>query len=151
MAVRANAGAGFDAAHIVALFNGNVPMQQLGPAVSALFPDYVPHTGDEALGPLLEHCWRCALGCCQPPAHRRMSRWVRGVLPAAPIRRRGDRSTIARRITLHPSTLQLCAAPEPGQRGDQRSRQDSPRPAGTTKQGLRGQRGSLPRQRSTTR
>lgn len=78
------AEAGFDAAHILALFNGNVPMEQLGPAVAALFPDYVDHIGDEALGPLLEHCWRCALGCCQPPARRRISRWVRGVLPAAP-------------------------------------------------------------------
>ncbi|HWI04019.1 MAG TPA: hypothetical protein VNT52_09370 [Acidimicrobiales bacterium] len=78
------AEAGFDAAHIVALFNGNVPMEQLGPAVAALFPDYVPHTGDEALGALLEDCWRCPLRCCQPPARRRLSRWGRGVLPGAP-------------------------------------------------------------------
>ena len=78
------AEAGFDAAHIVALFNGNVPMEQLGPAVTALFADYMADIGDEALGALLEDCWRCRLRCCQPPARRRLSRWGRGVLPGAP-------------------------------------------------------------------
>ncbi len=85
------ADAGFDAAHIVALFNGNVPIDQLGPAVAALFPDYVPHIGDEALGPLLEDCWRCPLRCCQPPQRRRLSRWARGTVGqlAGPLVRSG--------------------------------------------------------------
>ena len=76
--------AGFDASHIVALFNGNVPMEQLGPAVGVLFPDYVPDAGDEALGALLEDYWRCPLRCCQSPERGRLSRWARGVLTAAP-------------------------------------------------------------------
>jgi hypothetical protein len=86
------AEAGFDAAHIVALFNGNVPMEQLGPAVAALFPDYVPHVGDEALGPILEDCWRCPLRCCQSPGRRRISRWVRDAFPAAPTLRPSPRT-----------------------------------------------------------
>jgi hypothetical protein len=86
------AEAGFDAAHIVALFNGNVPMEQLGPAVGALFPDYVPDAGDEALGALLEDCWRCPLRCCQSPERRRLSRWARGVLTAAPTLRHSTTS-----------------------------------------------------------
>ena len=78
------AEAGFDAAHIVALFNGNVPIEQLGPAVAALFPDYVPHIGDEALGALMEDRWRCPLRCCQPPQRRRLSRWARGTVGRLP-------------------------------------------------------------------
>jgi hypothetical protein len=62
-------------------------MEQLGPAVAALFPDYVPHIGDEALGDLLAGCWRCPMRCCQPPVRGRLSRWARGVLPAAPTSR----------------------------------------------------------------
>ncbi|MDQ6947886.1 MAG: hypothetical protein M3256_16880 [Actinomycetota bacterium] len=71
------ADAGFDAAHIVALFNANVPMAQLGPTLAALFADYVPHRSDEALGSLLEQRWRCPLRCCQPPARRQLSSWAR--------------------------------------------------------------------------
>ncbi len=80
------AEAGFDAAHIVALFNGNVPIKQLGRAVAALFPDYVPHMGDEALGPLLADCWRCPLRCCQPPNRPRLPRLPGASSPLPPPR-----------------------------------------------------------------
>jgi len=71
------AEAGFDAAHIVALFNGNVPIEALGPAVAALFPGYVPDVADEAIGPRIIARWRCPLRCCQPPEPGRFNRWVR--------------------------------------------------------------------------
>ncbi len=70
------AEAGFDAAHIVALFNGNVPIDQLGPSVASLFPDYVPDVADEAIGPRIIERWRCSLRCCQPEPGR-FNRWVR--------------------------------------------------------------------------
>ena len=80
------AEAGFDAAHIVALFNGNVPIRMLSRAVAALFPDYVPHMGDEALGPLLADCWRCPLRCCQPPDRSRLPRRPGAPSPLPPPR-----------------------------------------------------------------
>lgn len=58
--------AGFDAHTIVALFNGNVPLERLGRCLRQLFPDYLSQVADEAVGHKLSTRWRCRLPCCQP-------------------------------------------------------------------------------------
>ncbi len=66
--------AGFGPYEIVALFNGNVSLERLGPALQAVFPDYVADVDHEAQGDRLAHRWRCSLRCCQPRQRHRLLR-----------------------------------------------------------------------------
>jgi hypothetical protein len=59
------AEAGFGPHDIVALFNGDLPIEALAGALAPVFPDYVADPDDEALGARLAERWRCALPCCQ--------------------------------------------------------------------------------------
>lgn len=63
--------AGFEAPKIVALFNGNIPIERLGPALRELFPGYVADVDDESPGSLLQRRWPCPLPCCQHRDHLR--------------------------------------------------------------------------------
>lgn len=79
------AAAGFGPHDIVALFNGNVPLDRLGGAVRDVFPDYVPHDDDEAIGPVLAGRWRCRLRCCAPLRWKRsFGRCVADLAPRRP-------------------------------------------------------------------
>lgn len=69
--------AGFEAPKIVALFNGNVPIERLGPALRELFPGYVADVDDESLGALLPQRWTCPLPCCQHRDHLRFRPFAR--------------------------------------------------------------------------
>jgi len=80
------ANAGFGPEVIVALFNGNVPLDRLGSALRVLFPGYLPDYDDEAIGVRLAQRWRCSLPCCQPRRRRLSLRFSRSALVAGPTR-----------------------------------------------------------------
>lgn len=83
--------AGFGPHDIVALFNGNVAITRLGPALQAVFADYEPDADHEAQGVTLAQRWRCTLRCCQPrPRRRPLRRWLGGAegeVPSADLAR----------------------------------------------------------------